>query len=498
MKKNLILLLFFSNYCLSEAQTNWDLFPKNQKTWWQTSDKSLQLLYNDSTESIGSDVRIHYFGEKYIAGHFGYCFLDLLINPPLTIPFEPPIEYFNPMVSKNGNWHFEDTSEPVIFHSQYMPGESWSFPVTTVDTQYTQVKIECIGMDTIQVFGNTTAAKYFRMNTLPNSNHPLNGFVFTLTEKFGFTHYVSLTSLKNGQSSPVYDIAGFEKNGAAYGTVPSFLSFFGHYAPGDLYKWKSKSVDYALNRTINQWWLDSITAVSITPDTVLVTASRTLLKVTTLTQNGQTIIDTSISTLPEVISTYTKKYYEPMLVATPNWYSPGNTYSALLLESKGTFGDDGKLSISVSFYKAGFNALNCSMGVITGVSEGASVHEQFGLTGTSSALEGGYNYATLIGNRQNGVVWGDINPLPTVLVSDPIYQFVLGMSPNPSSGILILNIPESIEGYRLKVIDLQGKIVESRANFTGSTLDISVLQRGVYFIHVLGRDRVYVGKVLKW
>lgn len=77
----------------------------------------------------------------------------------------------------------------------------------------------------------------------------------------------------------------------------------------------------------------------------------------------------------------------------------------------------------------------------------------------------------------------------------------LSISPNPSQGMLRLQLPVSLEGAAVKVFSIDGKVVFSEtASLTENTaleFDLRSLKSGLYLIHVSDGDRKYTGKWIK-
>jgi len=49
----------------------------------------------------------------------------------------------------------------------------------------------------------------------------------------------------------------------------------------------------------------------------------------------------------------------------------------------------------------------------------------------------------------------------------------------------------------IQVFDLNGKSVESKVNIPTAFVDISKLPQGIYFVHVITKNKTYVGKIIK-
>ena len=54
--------------------------------------------------------------------------------------------------------------------------------------------------------------------------------------------------------------------------------------------------------------------------------------------------------------------------------------------------------------------------------------------------------------------------------------------PNPTNGILEIIAPTTFNGAKIQLVDIEGKTVESWSNWTGSKLDLSSFDRGIYIL----------------
>ncbi|MCB8999112.1 MAG: T9SS type A sorting domain-containing protein [Bacteroidales bacterium] len=68
--------------------------------------------------------------------------------------------------------------------------------------------------------------------------------------------------------------------------------------------------------------------------------------------------------------------------------------------------------------------------------------------------------------------------------------------PNPTAGRLKIEGPSSESRFQLCVYNISGKKVYEVAVSNGETLDLSVLDDGIYLCQIRSRDEVYMGKVI--
>ena len=72
----------------------------------------------------------------------------------------------------------------------------------------------------------------------------------------------------------------------------------------------------------------------------------------------------------------------------------------------------------------------------------------------------------------------------------------LTLSPNPTNGIVKLNFPEKL--FDISITDVKGEVVYSKLNQTDKNIQLNILQKGVYLIHIVGNSGlVYYSKMVK-
>lgn len=76
-------------------------------------------------------------------------------------------------------------------------------------------------------------------------------------------------------------------------------------------------------------------------------------------------------------------------------------------------------------------------------------------------------------------------------VSEQITKLQITLYPNPATDKLFVNVPNA----EISIMDLQGKLVKQTSNET--TLDVSQLQQGVYFVKVVANGEVMTSKFVK-
>ncbi len=69
--------------------------------------------------------------------------------------------------------------------------------------------------------------------------------------------------------------------------------------------------------------------------------------------------------------------------------------------------------------------------------------------------------------------------------------------PNPVSGILTIELPESAKKHHLKIIDITGKIIMENVNFCEGQINFSNWEKGIYLLYLQNNDNTYKEIILK-
>ncbi|MDP5170113.1 MAG: DNRLRE domain-containing protein, partial [Bacteroidia bacterium] len=82
---------------------------------------------------------------------------------------------------------------------------------------------------------------------------------------------------------------------------------------------------------------------------------------------------------------------------------------------------------------------------------------------------------------------------------DQAFQATIRLSPNPTTGVLKLDLGNSFQQVTLQVMNLQGQLLQLSGNSSGQTydLDLSGLPAGLYLLHVVADEKVAVIRVRK-
>lgn len=497
-----ILFVSWAAFPLVAQQQNWDLFPLGQKTWWQADD-TLQVWYNDSTETSADGGRLHHFGYRYLAAPFGEdCFFNLFVVDPQPAFLPLPAIYWQDLYSKpDGSW-YAGFQEPIFF-SQAKPGEQWTFRVEPA-ANVNKIRITCTALDTLLLWGNASAVKHFRVEPLDVGGvvllgHPLYGFEYLLSERFGLLHFIPLHLLAQGLSAPVYDMVGLEKKGMHLGQAFTFDAFMDQYRIGDLYKWHYMGVNYVEGVEIQEWWRDSVFAVQISADTGAYLAKRQVLRVKMAKANGQPSIDSTTYTIESFRKTFARDLYEPVWKAVPQWYARHENNSLLLTD--GYFEQDTTLTLSADLGSWVFNQNTCALVAVADGDYKLKVNTGCGLSYRDRWSQGGYYKEQLLGCRRAVKVQGNVDPLPTVSINKVRAIRSLSAWPNPVQEVLHIGLPEPFNEEShllLTILNASGHLLRSDwAYQPGKPIDLTGLPGGIYLVRLQGKSFVAQGRVFK-
>ena len=76
-------------------------------------------------------------------------------------------------------------------------------------------------------------------------------------------------------------------------------------------------------------------------------------------------------------------------------------------------------------------------------------------------------------------------------------QFNYSIFPNPTQGIINVRIPEEIKKYEIEIFDINGRsLIQSTITLNNNQIDLSALQKGIYFIMIKMKNKTKVEKII--
>lgn len=89
------------------------------------------------------------------------------------------------------------------------------------------------------------------------------------------------------------------------------------------------------------------------------------------------------------------------------------------------------------------------------------------------------------------------NFISTLSVDDnQINETTIAVYPNPVKNTLNIRMPLHITTSNLNIFDINGKQVQSIKDHLNA-IDVTVLERGMYFVEITANDKTYVKKIVK-
>lgn len=107
-----------------------------------------------------------------------------------------------------------------------------------------------------------------------------------------------------------------------------------------------------------------------------------------------------------------------------------------------------------------------------------------------------YDFDPNTGNQSYGFNSDSYYSLYTITNTQQLQSESTKVYPNPTSGIVIVDLPEGFTQGQVNIWDMQGRLLQSQA-YQGSSIDLSTYSSGVYWLQVISEDRQYTAKVIK-
>ena len=289
---------------------SWDLFPLGQRTYTASEfggQYAMDLVLMDSIRTTGS-VDSLFFRTKLPMQGVGPCRAEVMdLMTPSSFD-QPSVQWTK---SSDTLWMFiENIASPFFFLPGAMPGTSWN--ITSSQSGHTST-ITCASAGVESVFGSQDSVKTFTLASthVPSFGAPMSAYSIRSSKHHGLLNHIPFEQFLIAPFNYVEQtVWGFETGTGQWGFhPPSFDDFFPH-AAGDLLYWR-QFYNSALLYEV-EYFLDSITAVSIEEDGVHLTALRWHEE-----QDG------TITGPSPVVLTYDRANYSPIVTSPPGWAAVG-------------------------------------------------------------------------------------------------------------------------------------------------------------------------------
>lgn len=506
----LLFLLLISLNSSAQIIQDWDISPLGQVTYFERDNGFLEKSYNDSTE-VFTDYRKHYFGEIYTRSVFASCETEIInfLDQVYYDYFFPTYDtYFaiEEWYSNDDYFYILNQTDTIKFHHKAPLNFSWTIPVTHND--FDEIKFECVQLTEEEVFGTMDSVRIFEMTTFQNgspTNSEVNLRKIHLSKLHGFTTYTPFYRWVKGYISwtqnQEFNILGIEKNDEIKGLIPHFDLFFENYSVGDIFKWYYKSpINLQIgNSPFQRWHIDSIIDLSFYSDSLIeITYDRY-----TMTEEDE--IYTCDTFLNQFIS-YKKSDFFGLFVTAPRFLFGGNSNGTSIdnpisiwqLESIQKIGNNQLEFKTKSIEWYNFN--NCQEMFSDGWAN--QIHQtDLGLTFRYQAAITIDDQIELIGYRKGNVIVGDITPVCLLSSNNNISTKTthsIQFFPNPTSEEI--NIKFSMENhapYSFSIYNTFGQLMRSEENFISNSINLSSLEKGIYYLEIQSKDGYFVKKIVK-
>jgi hypothetical protein len=483
---------------------DWDLFPKNQKSYFldsrQQNKNYVDLYVMDSVKVNGQDTLLLFRKNLDLKGA-GKCYVDTLQN--MKWP-KYNLLYNDKLVQRNDTVFFHSTfsTSPFYFLPRAAVGQSWTVTSSYSGNQYGQITITCASIQVQTFLGVTDSVKTFTM--VPNGSSPnqvpVSNFVMRLSKNHGFVEFVPFILFH--YHPPGVDffsakLIGKEHQGNSTGyRQPKFNSYF-PLSVGDILLWRQYD-DPAWTHLpkVTTYYRDSITTVTLSPDSIVYQYDRLIL--------GQYNVITQYTGMT---TKYITKDFINILETPPRWVGLGNNEfnwfiatphitlwsSDYLFVSTDTLSGDTISTFEFTGDGSFVDTSQCNVFQVFDLGYSFTMSTKAGLTHHCVYNFGSY-CTTLTGYRINGKQTGSITlSLPE---HEGDHFNILKIYPNPAGDIIYLeNIPTG-NSTEYSVYSSTGQKMK-QGRLTGNKIEIQDLSKGLHFIRILGEAGFVTGRFVK-
>lgn len=488
-----LLLVIAVNLSLYSSAQDWSLFPYKQKSYFNDD---LQLM--DSIVTNGAED-VLYFRKKLNLPAAGNCYASSVEN----YWYLNDLFFLDSLIQRNDTLFYYNyySTTPFYFLPRANQGQGWTITSTYSGNDYNQITITCISNQLEQFLGITDSVKTYSLT--PNGSSvnqdPISNFQIKLSKTYGLLAYVPFHLFLYHPSNFDFSessLIGIDSLGVTHGyRQPKFHDYF-HLAAGDILHWKNYIDNYMpMYPDITEYYLDSITQVFITNDSVVYHFDRTVL------DNQNQVISQ-----PGLSSAFSKAGFASIVETLPDWIGFGNNqFGAIFNDNPVMIWHSSKLNIALngsdtttlfSFSGGEFyvDTANCQVGQPVDVGFGFELDTKVGIKQSCTYNFGGQSCTTLIGYKINGEEEGSIQ-LSVNQLSNAQQALVLAY-PNPSDDLIEFNFPIQEKELRYEIRDNSGSLVMTGEN-DNELISVRHLSQGIYFVKATTKREVYHGKFIK-
>lgn len=489
--RTLYALLALALPMMTTAQ-EWDLFPLGQRSYFQRMSwmghEEIDMYLMDSVQVV-NDEEILLFNAKLTVGGAEDCTQEIIQGLPWWTFDDNDIS----TLQRRNDTVFYFTPQsllPFFFLPRAELGESWTVVSTHSANTYQEITITCVSIEEESFWGVTDSVKTFTMaaNGSSPGQVPISNFTMRLSQNYGLLEFVPFDQFLVHPPSMNFSSTrclGINAGGVNLGfRLPGLHDYF-QLSTGDLRLWRSQQFP-VMQPTITKYYLDSVTDVAITADTIRITSYRWIerpgIDITGPFVQIETYSNLGSSAILNCPSGWVAAGYDPIWQIDQDagvWIKPDLSFSI-----SSASGDTILMS---SLYSEIFSVDTTSCFFMTPTDYGMERRLQTGI-GVVELCQGSSQQfqpdcTTLIGSRIGGVVNGPIALGVSERSPDAASPLLY---PNPVAEVLFLHGDMQPQAPLCEILDATGKVVLS-LRYQGG-IPVADLQQGAYVLRVYDRS----------
>ncbi len=490
MKNIYIILILTPAFCFAQ---NWNPFPFDQETYFKINDEKIVMHYNDSITILGN-TNILFLGATFYDFPFDNCYDDFVNQFG-----ENPMEV---IFKTNNHIYWKQDSLKLKFFPFVNPGATWNVPTPHL-FNFSHIQFSCDSIKLDSVFNVLDSIKYYSAQFYNDTTPGPDTYSFILSKNYGFIKYYPMNKiLLDSSFKEEFSLAGFISNGE-HGFTRSFENFFHGIEIGDCYKYRV--IDKAYNGIFNGRYIDSIISITMLSDTLRYKVRRK--------GNGwlfiyDPIVDGKVQnpiTINETVDIFYRKQKfkrNTFCLGWPYFDDSFGGYGSLDSCFHNSFG----WQVSFSYYpniKKFENGFNCDTYLAGHGYHFTKYGVGLGITHDESQFSSGaddteYRLKRLLGYKKNGIIVGDMSPIPPVVISTLSPEIpLLEISPNPSSDFIYIN-NKNYSSLEIEFYNINGQLLhQSKKNSSNIKIDVANFPNGLYFIRANDGENIFQNRFIK-
>ena len=485
----LICLIGFSNLLLAQ---NWELFPFEQKSYYQriSNYEYLETLTQDSILNSS-----YYFNRKTNLDEVHNCLNELWQQHPYEGLMDSII-----ISNDTTYYYYSILNNPFYFLSQEEPGGSWIIDADNSTEGYSQIKISCTSKDFESVFGVMDSVKTYSLFGIGLGvfDNPLDTLVIKLSKSFGLIQYYDFHEFlihPDEFKFTVNRLVGYiiEDDTIGY-TVPSWKSFF-NYQVNDIRFWKHTRFSPFNTIEFEEYYKEIFIDVEYTEDSIVYTFNKLLLDQFgdfIYTENNKQVLK---ATVFKNITNAVNDFY----TVSSDWYlnyEPENNFSIWSTDKwqldMNTIPGDTIIYLNNYDNFGWLDTIDCSISYASDATFSYALNSFSGIYQYNQSVFGFYPANMLIGYKIGDVTWGELD-FPTEI--NQLRKNEIEIFPNPATNIIYTGITIT-RPLQYSIYNLQSQLINN-GMLTENTISVSDITSGVYLLEIRDDENMYHGKFIK-